>query len=93
MSASLVGSLRRSERGEHDELDRLIERRARKKSPRDAANALEESWKASEEAHRAEHQEANRHAWCSYYRRLAANHAGIAEHFEGKAAALAEETL
>jgi hypothetical protein len=34
--------------------------------------------------------EVRRHLWIGYYRRLARNHAGIAAHFENKAAALVD---
>ena len=66
-------------------INSLIERRA---SERERANAEEESWKASTKAHYAELRERNRYLWIHYYRTLAANHAGIAAHFEEKANAL-----
>lgn len=87
--ASLVGALRRTEPDELEAgLNALIERRAWEKSPGELANEREAIWKASEEAHRAEHREANRHAWRSYYRRLSLAHGRLSEHFAGKASAL-----
>ena len=68
-----------------DEADRLTERRAR---GGEAARAREESWKESVRAYHAEHREARRHLWITYYRTLARNHALLAEENEARAAAL-----
>lgn len=89
ISGALAGSLRRAE-PELEEVDRLIEKRARQKSPRDAANEREAIWKASEAEHHAAHREARRHMWITYYRTLSRNHAGLSAHFEGKASELLE---
>lgn len=51
-------------------------------------NELEERWKESERQYQGDLQEARRRQWVSHFRRLAANHRGIAEHFEDKASAL-----
>lgn len=84
--ASLVGALRRSKPDELEAgLNSLIERRA---SQRQDADEKEESWRESVRQYHGEIREANRHAWCTYYRRLARNHAGLSEHFESKASAL-----
>lgn len=88
--AVLVGVGRRSEPDElESSINLLIERRA---ANREHADEQEESWKESERQHHAEEREANRHAWRAYYHRLARNHAGLSEHFEGKAAALSWES-
>jgi hypothetical protein len=52
--ASMVGAVREKSM-DPDEVDRLIERRAKDKSPKDAANEREAIWKASEAEHHAEH--------------------------------------
>lgn len=91
----IAGALVRAERrSDPDELEAglnaLIERRAANAEHADDSQAREESWKESARQYHGEVREANRHAWCSYYRRLARNHAGIAEHFEDKARALSD---
>jgi hypothetical protein len=70
-----------------DQLDRLIERRA---TGTEAANERERIWKRGLEAHHAEHQEANRHQWATYFKTLARNHARLAEENELRAKALIE---
>lgn len=87
ISGALVGTLRRSE-PELEEVDRIIERRARDKSPRDAANERESMWKESVRQYRSEEEESFRWQWITYYKTLARNLRTRAEHFEGKAAAL-----
>ncbi len=85
--ASMVGALRAPEY-DSDEVDRIIERRAKDKSPKDAANEREAIWKASEAEHHAEHREARRHAWCSYYRRLSESFRRRSEECAERASAL-----
>ena len=91
-SASMVGAMRRSEPDELEAgLNALIERRAANAEHADDPQAREESWKESVRAYNAEHREARRHQWASYYRTLARNHAALSERFEGKAASLTEQ--
>ena len=52
-------------------LNALIERRAANAEHDDDPQAREESWKESVRAYNAEHREARRHQWVSYYRTLA----------------------
>jgi hypothetical protein len=85
--ASMVGALRAPEY-DSDEVDRIIERRAKDKSPKDAANEREAIWKASEAAHHAEHREARRHMWIGYYRRLSESFRRRSEECAERAAAL-----
>lgn len=90
--ASMVGAMRRSEPDELEAgLNALIERRAANAEHADDPQAREEGWKASERAYQAERREANRHAWRSYYQRLARNLRTSADHFENKAESLAAD--
>jgi transcription initiation factor TFIIIB Brf1 subunit/transcription initiation factor TFIIB len=57
--ASMVGAVREKSM-DPDEVDRLIERRAKDKSPKDAANEREAIWKASEAARRQNAQSVRR---------------------------------
>lgn len=68
VSAALIGAERQREL-DPDEVDRIIERRARQ-GESDPVES-EPSYQESVRQYRNEIQEANRHAWCSYYRRLA----------------------
>ncbi len=85
--ASMVGALRAPEY-DSDEVDRIIERRAKDKSPKDAANEREAIWKASEAEHHAEHREARRHMWIGYYRRLSESFRRRSEECAEKARAI-----
>lgn len=89
LQGALVGTERRGETDELEaSLNALIERRTANAEHADDAQAREESWKESVRQYHGEIREANRWAWISYYRRLSRAHAGLCEHFEGKAAAL-----
>jgi hypothetical protein len=83
----MVGALRAPEY-DSDEVDRIIERRAKDKSPKDAANEREAIWKASEAEHHAEHREARRHMWIGYYRRLSESFRRRSEECAEKARAI-----
>ncbi len=85
--ASMVGAVREKSM-DPDEVDRLIERRAKDKSPKDAANEREAIWKASEAEHHAEHREARRHMWIGYYRRLSESFRRRSEECAERASAL-----
>ncbi len=71
-----------------DQLDALIERRAREKSN---ANELEEMYRESARRHRERLRRANAALWYEFHMRLADSHAGIAREHEAKALALLEE--
>lgn len=85
--ASMFGAVRDREPNP-DEVDRLIERRAANAEHADDPDEREASWEASVAAFHAEHREARRHLWVTYFRTLSRNHAAIAEHFEEKATKL-----
>jgi cyclopropane fatty-acyl-phospholipid synthase-like methyltransferase len=91
VKASLVGSLRRSAPREphHDELDTLIDRRAREaRTEKEDADRIEESWKETTRIYNAEHREARRHQWIGYYRRLSESFRRRSEECAERAAAL-----
>jgi hypothetical protein len=52
------------------------------------ANRIEESWKETTRIYNAEHREARRHAWCSYYRRLSESFRRRSEECAEKARAI-----
>jgi hypothetical protein len=74
-----------------DEVDRIIERRAKDKSPKDAANEREARWKASEREYHDEREEARRHQWITYYRTLSRSLRTRAADFDDRASQLAQE--
>lgn len=85
--AALVGAERRTEPDELESgINQLIERRSREEDP----NGLEERWEESERQYHDERREALRHMWITYYRQLSRSLSARADHFEGKAASLAE---
>ncbi len=89
VQGALVGALRRTDPDELESgINQLIERRAREKSPKDAANEREIIWKASEAEHHAEHREARRHMWIGYYRRLSESFRRRSEECAEKARAI-----
>jgi len=62
------------------ELNRLMEKRSTREMDPDEQ---EELWKASVRRYNARRREANRIAWCDYYRRIAASlQARASEYFE-----------
>lgn len=90
ISGALVGAQRPAD-AHTDELDRVIEQRAKAAATeRDRANAEEESWKQSTRIYNGELREMRRHQWISYYRTLARNLRTSAERFEDKADELQE---
>lgn len=71
-----------------DEIDALIERRARE---RGKANALEALRKESERAHRERERRENRALWFEFFCRQADSHRGLAESYAARAEALCRD--
>lgn len=91
LHGALIGAERRDRGLDETEagLNALIERRAANAGDREMAAEREEGWKESVRVYNAERREARRHQWIAYYRRLAANHAGLSEDLERRARELA----
>ncbi len=70
-----------------DQLDALIEKRARQRSEADATETM---WKASVRKHHAKLQRQRQGEWFCYWSALADSLRASAEHFERKAQALLE---
>ena len=70
------------------QIEVLIARRA---TQRDAANELEEMWKASERGHRERLRRENRAAWYAFYSRLADSLRARADDYDRRAEALCSE--
>lgn len=68
------------------ELDRFIERRGLRADAEQ--QRVEDLWKESERRHREKLREQHRWEWIRYFECLAANHRGLAEANEARAAAL-----
>ena len=71
-----------------DQIDRLIESRAK---GREEANAIAALWRASERAHAARKREENRSAWIHYFEHLAHGCRRRAEEYDARVALLLEE--
>ena len=68
------------------ELDRLIERRSRRKDPDEKS----ELWKESVRRYNARRREENRLAWCDYFSHLAGSLRARAEEYDQRAQTLME---
>ena len=71
-----------------DQLDALIERRARERS---SADELEEMYRASVRRHRERERKAIRAEWFAYFSNLASSLRRSADEFERRAESLLEE--
>ena len=71
-----------------DQIDALIERRARERS---SADELEEMYRASVRRHRERKRKAIRAEWFCYFSNLADSLRASAEHYDRKAEALLED--
>jgi hypothetical protein len=91
LQASYVGALRRSEpEVDEAELNRIIEKRARDKSPKEISNERAAADKAAKVMYEAANEEALYWQWTTYYKRAARVHTAIAARLEAKATALLE---
>jgi hypothetical protein len=92
ISGFLVGSLRRSDPDEAgpDTIDRVIESRARSKTPKEIANERAAADKAAKVMYEAANEEALYWQGATYYKRAARVHTAIAARLEAKATALLE---
>ena len=71
-----------------DDIDRLIEKRAKGAKKE---NAEEMMWKASVRRYHEAARRKNQAAWYAHFCRMAENHARIAQDYERRAEALCEE--
>ena len=89
--ASMVGALRERD-PRHDEIDRLIEHRARTPTDKEEANREAEAWSESARAHHSRIRNRNRWEWIRFFERMAQSHARLSEDYQRRADELCGET-